>query len=88
MEQFDRKKAEGAICRARINWQVHGEKPSRYFCNLENYNSLQKYIPQLLVKNSSGKVETVSDQQDVEKQQMLKVTYGAGVHSLKLNQTQ
>jgi len=30
----------------------------------------------------------MEQQLDVEKQQMLKVTYGAGVHSLKLNQTQ
>ena len=68
VEEFSKKKAEGAMCRARINWQVHGEKPSRYFCNLEKYNSLQKYIPQLLVKNSSGNVETVSDQKEVDKE--------------------
>ena len=34
------------------------------------------------------KREQQLDQQDAEKQQMLKVTYGTGVHSLKLNQTQ
>ena len=66
VEDFNKNKAEGAMCRARINWQVHGEKPNRYFCNLEKYNALQKYIPQLLVQNSTGKVEIVSDQKDVD----------------------
>ena len=59
VEEFSKKKAEGAICRSRINWQVHGEKPSRYFCNLEKYNGTQKFIPQL-IKHADGNSITLS----------------------------
>ena len=59
--------AAGAQCRSRVKWQVEGEKPSRYFCNLEKYNALQKYIPQLKIKEMpNGNEKTVSQQQEVE----------------------
>ena len=68
VEGFNRAAAEGAQCRARVQWQVDGEKPSRYFCNLEKYNALQKYIPQLKVKDINGKEKIVSDQKGVDKE--------------------
>ena len=52
VEEFNRKASEGAQCRARVKWFVEGEKPTKFFCNLEKSNALQKYIPQLLVKEN------------------------------------
>ena len=66
VEEFNRKASEGAQCRARVKWQVDGEKPSKYFCGLEKYNGLQKYIPQLKIKDDSGKDEIISDQKDID----------------------
>ena len=68
VERFNNQEAEGAQCRARTQWQVDGEKPSKFFCNLEKYNAVQKYIPQLKVKNSENKEVIVSDQKNVEKE--------------------
>ena len=68
VEEFNRKATEGAECRARVQWQVEGEKPSRYFCNLEKYNALQKYIPVLNVKEDSGEEKTVTEQKQVDKE--------------------
>ena len=68
VERFNSQDAEGAQCRARTQWQVDGEKPSKFFCNLEKYNAVQKYIPQLNVKDADNKDVTVSDQKHVEKE--------------------
>lgn len=35
------------MTRSRIRWAEHGEKSSRYFCNLEKRNSEKKIIRQL-----------------------------------------
>ena len=69
VENHNREAAEGAQCRARTQWQVEGEKPSKYFCNLEKFNALQKYIPQLKIKDREGKDQVVTDQKNVEKWQ-------------------
>ena len=69
VEEFNRKAAEGAECRARIQWHVEGEKPTNFFCNLEKFNALQKYIPQLLVKQTLEEDYTlVNEQARVEKE--------------------
>ena len=68
VEEFISKEAEGAQCRARVQWHIEGEKPSKFFCNLEKYNALQKYIPQLFVKHTSGEEILVNDQNNVEQE--------------------
>ena len=54
IEAMEKKEAEGSLIRSRIRWQLEGEKPSKYFCNLEKYNALQKYIPSLKTKNEKN----------------------------------
>ena len=54
VEEHNKRVTEGVQCRARVQWQVEGERPSRYFCSLEKYNALQKYIPQLKIKDNSA----------------------------------
>ena len=68
MERFNQQESEGAQCRARTKWQVDGEKPSKFFCSLEKHNSVQKYIPQLKVRDSENREKMVSDQKNVEKE--------------------
>ena len=68
VEKFEQVEAEGAMIRARANWQLHGEKPSKYFCNLEKYNALQKYIPELKVKDEKGTENVVTDQKTIDKE--------------------
>ena len=41
----------GLIVRSRIKWAEHGEKSSRYFCNLEKRSSEKKVIRSLNVDN-------------------------------------
>ena len=66
VNKLAQKEAEGAECRARVKWQVEGEKPSKYFCSLEKYNAVQKYIPELKVKNDKGTQVIVKDQKGVD----------------------
>ena len=66
MDKYARKEAEGAECRARVQWRVDGEKPSKYFCNLEKFNALQKYIPRLKIKNENGKESTINEQKKID----------------------
>jgi exonuclease III len=66
VDNFEKNEAKGALIRARLNWQIDGEKPSRYFCNLEKFNSLQKYIPKLRVKDDNNKEIIVTKQKKVE----------------------
>ena len=35
VEEHNKRVTEGVQCRARVRWQVEGEKPSRYICSLE-----------------------------------------------------
>ena len=65
VEEYARKEAEGAQCRARLKWQIDGEKATKYFCNLEESNALQKYIPELIVKNDKGIDITITEQKEV-----------------------
>ena len=66
MHEFTKKEAEAAECRARIKWQVDGERPSKYFCNLEKYNAIQKYIPLLKVKNDKGMECLITEQSKID----------------------
>ena len=66
VHEFTKKEAEAAECRARIKWQVDGERPSKYFCNLEKYNAIQKYIPLLKVKNDKGMECLITEQSKID----------------------
>ena len=68
VEIFEKTEAEGALVRARALWQIEGEKPSKFFCNLEKFNALQKYIPKLKVKNEKNVEIEVTEQQKIDKE--------------------
>ena len=51
----------GLIVRSRIKWAEHGERSSKYFCNLEKRSNDKKNI--YILKNESGSI--ISDQQDI-----------------------
>ena len=42
LEQLRNVKLKGQSVRARLQWLQEGEKPSKYFCNLENKNYIEK----------------------------------------------
>ena len=58
--------ADAAQVRARVKWHLEGEKPSKFFCNLEKQKAIQKYIPQLLVKNDLGQESLIRGQQEID----------------------
>ena len=62
VEEFSKLDAEGAFCRSRLEWQVEGERPSKLFCNLEKFNAVQKYIPELKVTKENGEQHHIKDQ--------------------------
>ena len=49
IDKLNKYESEGATIRCRAKFQVDGEKPSKFFCNLEKSNAAQKFIPSLLV---------------------------------------
>ena len=57
--------AEGAFIRARTNYRIDGEKPTKLFCALETQNGVQKYVSQL-IKISNNDEFTLTDQKQIE----------------------
>ena len=55
------KKIEGMIVRSKVQWIDQGEKATRYFCNLEKRNFLNKTVGFL----DRGNGEIVSDQENI-----------------------
>ena len=51
LEAFRLKTNEGIAIRSRIKWMEFGEKPSKFFLNLEKQNSINKEIRQLSTEN-------------------------------------
>lgn len=49
LQSIREKRLEGALIRSRARWVKEGEKPSKYFCNLENRNYTSKSIRSLIV---------------------------------------
>ena len=45
------KKLQGCLIRSKARWIEQGEKPSKYFCNLENRNFVSKRMTSLFDKN-------------------------------------
>ena len=52
---------KGKIVRSRLQWLQQGEKPSRFFMNLENKNFVEKTIKKVKLRNGS----CVTEQEDV-----------------------
>ena len=44
LEKILNYEAEGAFIRARTNYRIDGEKPTKLFCALETQNGVQKYV--------------------------------------------
>ena len=44
---------QGVLIRSKSNWLEHGEKPSKYFCNLEKKNYVNKSINKVISDNGS-----------------------------------
>ena len=49
--ELRRKKMEGVAVRSKAKWIQDGEKPSKYFCNLENRNYVSKFMNMLITKD-------------------------------------
>lgn len=61
LEQLRKKKIEGIAVRCRATWINEGEKPTRYFCNLENRNFFSKTVS--FIEKPDGQV--IDDQADI-----------------------
>jgi hypothetical protein len=59
--ELRRKKIEGSFVRSRIKWAFEGEKPTKYFCNLENRNFVSKYMANLYSKSG----DLLTNQNDI-----------------------
>ena len=53
LEQIRKSRLKGELVRSRIQWLSEGEKPSKYFCNLEKKNFLAKTIRSVQLENGS-----------------------------------
>ena len=58
------KRADGAILRSKIRWIEHGEKPTKYFFNMERRNYNKKTITELTVAGGT----TISNDDDILKE--------------------
>ena len=64
IEILNRERTQGAVLRCRIKWAEHGDKPTKYFLNLEKRNAAKKSINRL--KDASGR--TLYNEKDVLKE--------------------
>ena len=53
----------GAVIRSRANWLEYGEKPSKFFLNLETKNTINKSIPELMINSIK-----ITDQEQIIKE--------------------
>ena len=53
LEKLREHKLRGHLIRSRLKWLDEGEKPTRYFCNLEKRNFTEKTIKKLKLNNGS-----------------------------------
>ena len=63
LEQLREHKLRGHLIRSRLKWLEDGEKPTKYFCNLEKRNFTEKTIRKLKLVNGS----TLTDQKQILK---------------------
>ena len=68
LEDLYNYQAQGAYIRSRATYKVEGERPTKLFCSLEKCNGIQKYVPQLIVEDSSSQEQIVTNQNEVERE--------------------
>ena len=61
LENVRKEKNKGIIIRSRVKWTEEGEKPTKYFCNLESRNYINKTISRIEKDNR----QTVTKQEDI-----------------------
>ena len=66
LEEINNDTAQGAYVRSRATYKVEGERPTKMFCELEKYNGVQKFVPQLIVEDEEQGAKTVRNQKGVE----------------------
>ena len=64
LQQLRDKRTEGMVIRSRVQWLQHGEKPSKYFCNLEKRNFVDRSMSCL--EREDGQV--IYEQEDILKE--------------------
>ena len=64
LEKIRSKRMEGVAIRARVRWIDKGEKPTNYFCNLENRNYTNRMVS--FLEKQTG--ETLYKQEDILKE--------------------
>ena len=65
LDKINNFNAEGEAAKAKAIHNIHGEKPSSYFCNLVKDNSVQKFIPTLITE-SEHTIKQLTTQPEVE----------------------
>ena len=61
LEQLRMEKVQGTIIRSRVDWVSSGEKPSGFFCSLENKNYVEKTVKK--IKKPDGSI--ITDQKSI-----------------------
>ena len=51
LQEHRENKLKGSLIRSKAKWIEHGEKPTKYFCNLENRNFVSKRMAGIINKN-------------------------------------
>lgn len=64
LESIRNKRMEGVAIRSRMTWLLEGEKPTKYFCKLENRN----YVSKALSFIDKGNNEIISNQEGILKE--------------------
>ena len=60
LDEIRKQKLEGLKVRSKAVWVDQGEKPTKYFCNMENRNYISKCMPNLF-KIDGSKTECESE---------------------------
>ena len=53
LETLRKRKIKGEIVRARVDWLKEGERPTKFFCNLENRNFVEKTVKKVQLPDGS-----------------------------------
>ena len=70
LEDIRIEKMKGEIIRSRAQWLDEGERPTKFFCKLENRNYVNKTIKKLIIEeNNSQKI--ITDQESILKETKL-----------------
>ena len=67
LESIREQKLKGSLIRSRVKWIEQGEKPTKYFCNLENRNFTSKIIPRVINERNEEITEQNEILREVEK---------------------